>query len=62
MKKRKVSVRKVAAMIVEMVIDGIKGLPKAEQERRIRAFCDDAEKVFQRSPPSSAEERPRPKR
>ncbi len=42
--KRKITVKRVAAMLTEMIIDGVKDLPKPEQERRIEAFCRDAEK------------------
>lgn len=57
---RRVSVRKVAAMIVETVVDGMKHLPVGEQERRLQAFCDDAEKAMQKNPSSSAEAQLRP--
>ncbi len=41
MKTRKKSrVQDVAKKIVEMVRNGMKGLPPEEQERRLKSFCD----------------------
>jgi hypothetical protein len=41
MKTRKRSgVQDVTKKIVEMVRDGMKGLPPEEQERRLKSFCD----------------------
>lgn len=50
MTKRKISIRKVAARLTEMVIDGMKDLPREEQEQRLQAFCADAEKLIQKKP------------
>lgn len=38
--RKKGRVQDVAKMIVEMVQDGMKGLPQKEQERRLKSFCD----------------------
>lgn len=41
--RKKARVNKIAKMILEMVRDGMRGLPQEEQERRLKSFCDDAE-------------------
>lgn len=41
MKTRKKSdIQSVSKMIVNMVREGMKGLPPEEQERRLKSFCD----------------------
>ena len=50
--KRPAAVADIAKMIAGMVQDGMKGLEKAEQERRVKAFCEAA--AGQRRTPSRA--------
>ena len=38
--RKKTSLEDVAKKIVEMIEDGLKGLPREEQERRLKSFCD----------------------
>lgn len=38
--RKKDRVNRIAKMIVEMVRDGVRGLPLEEQERRLKSFCD----------------------
>ncbi len=38
--RKKTSLEDVAKKIVEMVQDGMKGLPPEEQARRLKSFCD----------------------